>query len=249
MEKCIRQGDHREKSLLEQARIDASLRMYLESGVSERQEYPFELENKLIGCVNIFDNEGTVSVFRELFMQIRKYEEDKLDRIKVRAAEICTLLSRACIARGTENALQMHLNYLLIENLNQVRTIEEIEELICRNMDIYLDNLKYIDDGSNRLVRKVSRYVMQYFPENISLSKVGAALDVNPEYLSTQFRQVTGMNFREYLNRVRIEEARRLIVNTNYTLLEIAIACGFRDQSYFTKIFKKFTGKTPRQYR
>lgn len=249
MEKCIRQGDHREKSLLEQARIDVSLHMYLESGISERQDYPFELENKLIGCVNIFDNEGAVTAFRELFLEIRKYEEDKLDRIKVRTAEICALLSRTCIERGTDNALQMHLNYLLIENLKKTRTIEDVEALICRNMDIYLDNLKYIDDGSNRLVREVSRYVMQYFPENISLSKAGAALDVNPEYLSTQFRQVTGMTFREYLNRVRIEEARRLIVHTDYTILEIAIACGFRDQSYFTKIFKKFTGKTPRQYR
>ena len=63
------------------------------------------------------------------------------------------------------------------------------------------------------------------------------------------FRQVTGMTFKEYLNRVRVEEAERLLTNTDYPIIDIAVACGYRDQSYFTTVFKKYTGLTPRQYR
>jgi YesN/AraC family two-component response regulator len=57
------------------------------------------------------------------------------------------------------------------------------------------------------------------------------------------------MTFKEHLNRVRIEEAARLLANTDYSVMEIAIACGYKDQSYFTKVFKKLTGLTPKQYR
>ena len=74
-------------------------------------------------------------------------------------------------------------------------------------------------------------------------------LHVNTSYLSTLFRQVTGMTFKEHLNRIRIEEAARLLSNTDYSVMEIAIACGYKDQSYFTKVFKKLTGLTPKQYR
>jgi AraC-like DNA-binding protein len=46
-----------------------------------------------------------------------------------------------------------------------------------------------------------------------------------------------------------VEEAERLLSNTDYPIIEIAVACGYSDQSYFTKVFKKYTGLTPRQYR
>ena len=72
---------------------------------------------------------------------------------------------------------------------------------------------------------------------------------MNTSYLSTLFRQVTGTTFKEHLNRVRVEEAARLLSNTDYPVMEIAIACGYKDQSYFTKVFKKLTGLTPKQYR
>ncbi|MBR2562605.1 MAG: helix-turn-helix transcriptional regulator, partial [Eubacterium sp.] len=72
---------------------------------------------------------------------------------------------------------------------------------------------------------------------------------LNPSYLSTLFKQVTGQTFKEYLNHVRIQEAQRLLTHTDYPIMEISIACGFSDQSYFTKVFRKYTGLTPRQYR
>jgi len=63
------------------------------------------------------------------------------------------------------------------------------------------------------------------------------------------FKQVTGISFKEYLNKVRIEEAKSLLEHTDYSIMEIAVACGYSDQSYFTKVFKKATGITPKQYR
>ena len=66
---------------------------------------------------------------------------------------------------------------------------------------------------------------------------------------SSIFKQCSGSSFKEYLNMVRVEESKRLLSNTEYSIIDIAVACGFDDQSYFSKVFKKYTGMSPKQYR
>ena len=87
------------------------------------------------------------------------------------------------------------------------------------------------------------------FSEELTLSRVADEIGLNPSYLSSLFKQVTGESFKEYLNSIRIKEAQHLLSNTSYPIMQIAVSCGFSDQSYFTKVFKKCTGLTPRQYR
>ena len=61
---------------------------------------------------------------------------------------------------------------------------------------------------------------------------------LNPAYFSSLFKQATGSSFKEYLNMVRNEESKRLLINTDYSIIDIALATGFEDQSYFSKVFK-----------
>ena len=74
-------------------------------------------------------------------------------------------------------------------------------------------------------------------------------MHLNPSYFSTIFKQSCGSSFKEYLNYIRIEESKHLLTETNYSIIDIAVAVGFEDQSYFTKVFKKFTGLTPKRFR
>ena len=78
---------------------------------------------------------------------------------------------------------------------------------------------------------------------------VAAQVGLNPSYFSTYFKQICGSSFKEYLNMVRVEEAKRLLANTDYSILDIAIAIGFDNQSYFSKVFKRVTGVTPGRFR
>ncbi|MEB8823047.1 helix-turn-helix transcriptional regulator [Bacillus cereus] len=71
----------------------------------------------------------------------------------------------------------------------------------------------------------------------------------NPMYLSTLFKKEVGMTLSEYIQREKVEEAKKLLTLTNYSLLEVSTFLNFNNQSYFTKIFKKYTEFTPKQYR
>ena len=74
-------------------------------------------------------------------------------------------------------------------------------------------------------------------------------MGLSPNYLSKLFQESVGVGFREQLNRIRIEESKQLLLNTDYSLADIALAMGFVDQSYFCKVFKRIVGLTPGKFR
>ena len=74
-------------------------------------------------------------------------------------------------------------------------------------------------------------------------------MHISPYYLSHLFKEELDITFIEYLTRVRIEEARRLLFQTSMSIQEITQRVGYVDPSYFSRVFKKVTGMTPNRYR
>ena len=237
------------EKLLQQSRINESIQLYKNSGVREDRSYPIEKENELIRCIKANNREKAREILNVLLGHILLYEGHEITRVKFRIVELCSLLSRASISRGADANMLLELNQKLISSIVNARNIYDVCYRLQDNIEIFTDNLFQSSEHNNRVVKNAVEYVARHFPEEITLAGVAEELHVNTSYLSMLFRQVTGTTFKEHLNRMRIEEAERLLTNTDYPILEIAIACGYRDQSYFTKVFKKYTGLTPRQYR
>ena len=92
-------------------------------------------------------------------------------------------------------------------------------------------------------------YINNHYGERLTLSSVASEIFISPHYLSKAFSEETGINFNAYLNRVRIEKAKIILCGENADLKETALAVGFDDQGYFSKVFKKLTGLSPKQYK
>ncbi|MDR2246643.1 MAG: response regulator transcription factor [Treponema sp.] len=100
------------------------------------------------------------------------------------------------------------------------------------------------------VILKAREYIDgHYRDQNISLPTVAGHVGISPNHLSTVFSQETGENFIEYLTRVRIERAKHLLSATSMKSADIAVETGFNDPHYFSFIFKKNTGLSPREYR
>ena len=106
-----------------------------------------------------------------------------------------------------------------------------------------------VSKKGNGVIENAIAYMKQHFDSPITLQETAGYVDLNPSYFSTLFKQSCGLSFKEYLNYIRIEESKKLLTSTDRSILDIAIDIGFEDQSYFTKVFKKYTGLTPKQYR
>ncbi|VEF46328.1 DNA-binding response regulator [Bacillus freudenreichii] len=105
-------------------------------------------------------------------------------------------------------------------------------------------------DNYTTVVREVLELVKNNFREPLKLSVIADTLHINVSYLSRLFREEVGVNFSDYLLNLRIEHAKRLLIqNKNWTISHIADECGFNSQHYFSNAFKKIVECTPKEYR
>ena len=170
--------------------------------------------------------------------------------MKSRAIELSSLLSRAAIEGGATSDSILRINNQLLTDLQSINNLDDLCYKLQETLEVFTECMfNYIPNKSNEIVKKAIQYISRNFTHNLSLEEVAGHVNLNPAYFSTLFKQSTGSSFKEYLNMVRVEESKRLLANTKNSIIDIALATGFEDQSYFSKVFKKYTGLTPKQYR
>lgn len=96
---------------------------------------------------------------------------------------------------------------------------------------------------------KARSFIHEHLDEEISLTKVAHFVNINANYLSEKFKQVTGVKFVDYIARKRFEKARDLLQDRNLRISEIAFEVGFQSLSQFNRVFKKLSGKSPTEFR
>lgn len=104
-------------------------------------------------------------------------------------------------------------------------------------------------EQKNKLVKRAQEYIAEHYTDNLSLAKVAEELGISSGYLSTIFAQNLNDGFVDYLNKVRIEKACCYLEQNYLKTYEIAYKVGFRDEKYFSKVFKKLKGVSPKKYR
>ena len=98
-------------------------------------------------------------------------------------------------------------------------------------------------------ITKARQYIEENHAEDISLGQVASAVHTSTFYFCKLFKRSTGVNFTEYVSRIRTEKAKNLLLNHNLRISEIAYAVGFQSLTHFNRIFKKVTGQSPSEYR
>jgi len=120
-------------------------------------------------------------------------------------------------------------------------------EIIIRTMRTTTVNLSYNEE--NGISRFVSEYVALNYAQPIKLSEICDQLSYSIPYVSKKFKDETGESFVECLQRVRLEEACRLLSNTTVNIETVAQRVGYSDIKYFRSLFKTVLGMTPKQFR
>lgn len=100
-----------------------------------------------------------------------------------------------------------------------------------------------------RTVRRSIQYVKSNYQKPLSLGIVAAELNLSPGYFSAIFKKKTGQNFTDFVNEYRVSVAKEYLKDSNASVTEICELVGYVDQCYFSKIFKKYTGISPKEYR
>ena len=108
---------------------------------------------------------------------------------------------------------------------------------------------QFVQNRENNVIRQAKNFVAQHYAESISLAQVAKHVCLSTSYFSTLFKTETGVGFVEYLQHIRIEQAKKLLKTSKMRIADIAEKVGYRDIKFFNKIFVKETTVTPSEYR
>lgn len=120
-----------------------------------------------------------------------------------------------------------------------------------RKEGLYASNSTATDTELHRVdqIKSVLEYIEANFSSPLSLEKLAGVVGMNPKYFCRVFTRLTHQSPMDYVNFYRVEQAAFLLSSTDLSITTAAMECGFWDSSYFTKVFKKYKGITPRAYR
>lgn len=137
--------------------------------------------------------------------------------------------------------------YKLIEECDH---IDSLSDILLEASKKAADNINsYNKKNMKLLLRKAVDYLHAHYNEQVTLSEVADHLYVSPYYLSRMFKKELNQNFVDYLNEIRIEKAKELLKDIRYKTYEVADLIGIGDPHYFSKLFKKYVGLTPTEFK
>ncbi len=105
------------------------------------------------------------------------------------------------------------------------------------------------DGYSQRYIARIKQYILDNLSYNINLNDLATEINRNPSYISYIFKHETGQNLFDFITQERMKRAKHLLKNTDLKILDVARECGYEDQSYFSQVFKKYTGSTAGSFR
>ncbi|MBC8587423.1 response regulator transcription factor [Paratissierella segnis] len=208
-----------------------------------------EFSKKFVKTVERLDLEGIKKSLIELKEEIRLSPISGRD-LKVLILDIANIFD-----------LTLKSNITKIES--ETKEYEKLENSVadCYSMDkLFTELMDYINsfftlldnDSTNRNLAQISQakeYIEANYMNNITLEDVGNHIGFNPSYFSSIFKKETGSSFVEYLSKIRIEKAKVLLKESDLRVQDICLMVGYSDVKYFSKLFVKYTGLKPKDYR
>ena len=101
----------------------------------------------------------------------------------------------------------------------------------------------------NTMIHTAKEYILRHIQDDICIDDIAEEVHLNAQYLMRLFKKEMGVSILEYITDERIKIAKELLVRTDYPINQVADSVGYSNYSYFTKIFRRATGESPKQYR
>lgn len=207
-------------------------------------------EPELLAAIRRGEKAEARRVINRVLTAIYMVGQSRTELLKSLALELVVMMVRAAVQAGGDPAQILGLNYRSLTELAKINDQEDLAAWLCEMLEQLIDaigaNTRH--PNSVQLVRAL-QFMEENFQEPLGRETVARAAGLSSSHFSRLIRLKTGWSFTECLTRVRVEHACVALAGTRMGLAEIAQACGFGDQSYFSRVFHKQLGETPGDYR
>lgn len=194
--------------------------------------------------------EDAKRIFEDLFDKICEVHQNHLGMIKGRILELLVWLSRSVADIGAHNGEYHFHNALIYEELYGFNDTNTIKKWMVKVIEHFTEVVKeHEKDNTLQAVYAVSAYIQNHFKEKITIEDIAASVHLNASYTSHLFRKSFGYTITDYITYVRLENAKVILSDAGSNINDAAMDSGFSDVSYFSRVFKKIEGLSPREYK
>jgi AraC-like DNA-binding protein/ligand-binding sensor protein len=210
--------------------------------------YPLDKERQLIESLFRGNKKETENLLNELLAVLVFNNPNQFRNVQLRALELAIMLSRAGLNPGDSAAAENNDRYL--KKIQEAKTIEEVTSTLHGIVENITGQISSFQGIPHALaMRKAEAYIKKNLTKKLTLREIAKVAGLSPPYFSTIFKDEMGENLSRYINRLRVEKSIKMLLETDFSLSDISPECCFQDQSWFSKIFKSFTGISPGKYR
>lgn len=212
----------------------------------ESYGYPFRLESRLIKELEGLEEKGLLLTIDELFDEFQK-NKVPFDIVKKICENILVTINIHLDGIGCNLGDILRKDSVLENYLSKATDKTEVKDELVK---ILCAIVEHKSKHSNRkVVEQIKEYIEKHLYEDITLANISAKFYLNSVYLSQLFKSETGENYVDFLMKIRIEKAKKLLKDKNLKIQEISELVGYTDSKYFGQLFKKQVGMLPSEYK
>lgn len=245
---------HEAQSALDHCYYESSLRIAFYRNQDSRLRQPAQrefninfLKKSMSAAVLENESQDLKAIFSELSELFTQYKPDKTQAVSACINVYSYLHDLLQNESFEDNAFPYSID--IAGQLSQLGSLDDILQWLnsfCDKICTLLTERK--EKRSAKFVHMAKRYIHEHYREKLTLSDIAEYLKISPGYLSTSFSNYMNQTVSDYIARVKIEHAKELIDSGQYLIYEIANQLGFENAYYFSKVFKKVTGMSPKNY-
>lgn len=177
--------------------------------------------------------------------------KNKMQNLKYHFVITIALIARYCIDGGMDVSTSYALSDFYIQKADERKTPAELNELHRQAAVDYAGRMKKLrkDKITSLHVVRCIDYMHDNLHSRITIEELAEHVGLNSSYLSRLFKKETGVSVSEYIQQLKVDTAKNMLLYSDFTPARISSVLAFPDQSYFTQVFKKYAGVTPMKFR
>ncbi|MCQ2576506.1 MAG: response regulator [Treponema sp.] len=193
-------------------------------------------------------NANGLKNFLELYFSLLQKTETQLPKIKNKLFDLIVTANNATVEINKDfNSEEFESAFSILQSEDDISMLHDfLERMLMQNLAAILEVSK---DKENPVIEKICLYINQNLAEDITLEQMADYAGVNSFYLSKLFKEEKGVTFINFLTDKRLEQAKKLLKETNLSIKEITSEIGYNDQNYLSRLFKNKFGLSPKEFR
>jgi AraC-like DNA-binding protein len=207
-------------------------------------------EAGLLAAIKRGERRAAREIINRVLVGIYHTARSRPELLKSLALELVVVMSRAAVEAGADPASVLGCNFESATALAGLSDEEEVSRWLSGMLERVMDAIRDNREFPNAvLLGRAVAYMEEHLDEPLDRDSVARAAGLSGSHFSRLIKEKTGRTFTDLMAQYRVDHAKTMLRRTGKGLIQIALECGFEDQSYFSRVFKRYTGFTPRAYR